>query len=389
MIITRTEKKENKEQIKWQKVTKATQNILKEEYFSIEFCGFILTSMKENEIIQDVNLFRTQEEINQNKNCISEESLDYHKNSREKLIQCLKINPRLTIQSISDFLITAPYQHSVLFKPVGKLKNFDYFEKLSNNDKFLHSFNSDIQSIKPRIVTDSTNTTVTFQFNLLKEGFLRRAENNEIEIFYTVLIILDFKNNLIEFRFNRVPTYINYRNNSAYFYMSLINLLKERIIKIINQEIQPLELAPVVKYLMEQIDQDNPHKLVVTGQAIKFAAGDQATLEAGNSDEPSLPLIGDLKNILSKYEDLLMDPKNANLYNELNDVLYQAEVTSEHPWITLNWQHNSIKVKFSFNYNNQGYDLLYIYKSSSFKEGMTYVRQMLCKEIKELNESFE
>lgn len=117
-----------------------------------------------------------------------------------------------------------------------------------------------------------------------------------------------------------------------------------------------LELDGITNYIAED------KNLNIVGQDMQMANGSHATLRActANAAQNSyvLPFLGELKNLLSEYEE---EKENAPLFYEaLEGFIKDKEMTSDLPWIKVKWE-NGTETKITFNYKAKGVCLIQHY----------------------------
>ena len=366
-------------------ILKAFKDTLNEEMLSLATCENIIKQMTQNGVINNPHsLFNTDGDSSY---LIILE--DESKNKREELLHYLCENNEITIKEISNYFFHSQYDYSVLFEPTTPFPNYDKVksELTIDGQKVEKSFGESIDSIEPRIIKDDAAKTLTLQYNLIKKGYKPTSGDNKRTIVYTVLVIVDFTNNVVEFRYNTATSLIS--NSNQNFYVSLVNDLRRVIDEKLLNELTPLILSPIINEIKKDIDLNANHEISVSAQAYNYAQGSKVVLDTGNDDNLSLPLLGNIKAILNEHETLLKTNSYKKLSQDLEDIISQAEETSSHPWITLRWptenKNKATKVKFSFNYLGQDFDVLYFYTSSLKEEWMTNVRNILCDKKQELN----
>jgi len=371
------------------KIVEAFKDTLNEEILTLATCENIIKQMTLKGTVDNPDSLFNIEDTGNTLTILQDET----KNKREELLHYLCENSDITIKEISNYFFNSQYDYSVLFEPTTPLPDYEKVkDKFSNDEQqLIKSFGKSIEGIDPLIVKNDTLKTLTLQYNLIKTGYKPIPENNIRTIIYTVLVIVDFENHVVEFRYNTATSLIS--NSNQTFYVNIVNDLRSAINSKLLNELTPLILSPIINEIKKEIDCNANHEISVSAQAYNYAQGSKAVLDTGNDDNLSLPLLGNIKAILNEHAALLNTDPCKKLSQDLEEIISQAEETSSHPWITLRWptenKSKATKVKFSFSYLGQDFDVLYFYTSSLKEEWMTNVRKILCDKKRELDQASE
>lgn len=326
---------------------------------------------------------------------ISDVSKKDDKDLDEKNTPFLKIERAVTekvecINVIEEMEYELPYKYAVLFalnKPLddninnlienGIIKNFDdkTFEgDICTNFDFL-------EHIKPTFKSISENVDA-LKFSHLVTGYLPTEGNNKRIIKYPIIVLIHKKLNVLEVRFDHIKGL--FKNGDEYFYVKEVKKVLDWIESYLNGDLIPLDLQPTVEYVSKK----DSTEVNVAAQAMNLKAGSKAVLDTGVNDEYVLPLLGELKQLIKENEELFnTNKKTMEILNILENFIFETEETSDLPWISLSWPNakksKTLKVKFSFNYKGQDYDLLQYYGSNAEMERMNYVTQYLIENKRE------
>lgn len=370
-------------------IMKNTQNSYKElmlatikETYTKYLKEKILKTLESQYLIsRDNNLFSESSGtvIIDNDNISEYEKIEFALNKND---DCIKV--------IEDLEYDIPYKYSTLFESPNSIE-----EKLkmliekgliidSSNDNFTNGICSvfDLSDIiKPtyKIINDDI---IALKFNQIITGFLPIEGDNKRKIKYPIVLLFHKSINIIEIRIDKIKGFL--KNGDDYFYVKQIQYVHQWFESNFNLTLQPLNLQPII----DHISRKESAEVSVSAQQMNLASGSKATLDTGVNDELVLPLLGELKNFLKDNDELFKsNDKTLEILEKLNNFIIETEDTADLPWISLTWPNEKkskiIKVKFSFNYNGQPYDLLQYYRSNAEMEGMNNVTRYLIENKRE------
>lgn len=238
-----------------------------------------------------------------------------------------------------------------------------------------------LDRIKPSFKRVSDEVTA-LKYSHTITGYLRSDGDNKRTIKYPILVLIHKNLNVLEVRLDIIKGH--FKNGDEYFYAKEIKIVKDWIEKLFSIELIPLNLQPIIDYISKK---ESP-EVNVTAQAMNLKTGSKAVLDTGVNDEFILPLLGEFKNLIKENEELFnSNQQTQEILDKLETFIFETEETSDLPWISLSWAHQTkskiLKVKFSFNYKGQIYDLLQYYGSNAEMERMNDVTKYLIENKRE------
>ena len=171
---------------------------------------------------------------------------------------------------------------------------------------------------------------------------------------YPVIIALHRMQQLVEVRFDALKRIFIPDDQDQTIYADLIDDVRFYIESEFGCTLHSLDLNFMVK-------QDGEAKLIA--QYTKLPSGGNAQLEVGNNTDYILPILGELKALLSKNAAEL--EKAPALKEALTQFIFENVELSEYSWIEVRWEEEiksrSISIKIIFNYRNNNYGLVQHY----------------------------
>ena len=197
---------------------------------------------------------------------------------------------------------------------------------------------------------------------------------NEILLKYPFIVVFHEMFSLVEFRFDGLrKIFLSERNEQTVH----PNQIKEIRDKLLNMGI---ELTELDLSFMKNLSDSSSH-VKVLAEYRKLPNGGNAQLEVGNNEDYVLPIIGDLKDLIRKYESELH--KVPLLKDALSQFIFENDELADYTWIEVIWPNEiktrSIRVKFIFNYKGKEYTLLQHYYNNVLigMERMNYVTKYI------------
>ncbi len=277
----------------------------------------------------------------------------------EQLKACLREN-KAAVKLFEKWEFTKDYKYSALFET----DDFDsLLTKISGIDTISESNeyeNERLQDIFTLPVRHEVNDLIIIKFGL-KYSAIHNITGKEILLKYPVLVVFHVKNHIIEFRFDSLKRSFLSERKEQTVYSDLIKELI-RICSIeYGHDITSIDLSFMVQETKEKDD------VRLMAQYMKLPRGGNAQLEVGKNEEYILPIIGELKELLSKH---IIDLEKVPVLKEaLNQFLFENEELSDYSWIEVMWENDiktrSIRVKFIFEYRNNNYCLLQHYYNNA------------------------
>lgn len=303
--------------------------------------------------------------------------------SFEKLKYIIE-NLENSISEVEEFEYERAYRYCSIFT----ISNYSdsILERLDTNGQ-IRKFaeNNDYLSVNGIYPTYKVETNKT----ILKFSFLYKSKDgNDTRIKYPVLAIIHKDLNILEIRFDTIP--FSYKSSES-FYMKVIGNVKSWITSVLNLGISESEkevtvddinFQAVVKYMRdEKIDE-------VTIVALKMRRnGMVAYLDASANEELTIPILGELKELLKNNRELL--DTCPDIRNLLYGFINKIEDTSDLPSVKILWHEKKVKVLLTHNYQGETYTLFKYYDELNDTEMMNYVTEYLISCKKENDKLFE
>lgn len=304
----------------------------------------------------------------------------------EFLSQMAEQNPALFSNALDEFQRNQYMAYAALFEINTDLS----FEELVNSIPTVDTEEMSTLGIE-RLSLKRKDNEFKVTLNLIGSEI---QNNNPVVLstLYPILIRFFEKNNSIFMEITLDKISNKYHGGATNFYQQSINYIYEWMIATVGLDVAPIDFSQVVNSLVESDDDE----VAKTGQKMEMATGGNATLDAGRDDTFTLPILGDLKKLLTDNAYLFSESEQtAAIKLLLDDFIDTTEQTSELPWVALTWpddvKSKNIKVRFNFSpQTNQPYTLLYFYQTSSGRGGMINVEDILiskyCSPIQESDE---
>jgi hypothetical protein len=287
-----------------------------------------------------------------------------------------------SIQVIEELEYKHSYKYATFFEinefPDNAISNLISSKMIldSGNEDFLHdycSFFNELDKIKPTY--KDFGSIVALKFNQIVTGY-SPIDGVEKETKYPILVLFFKEQKCLEIRFDTIKNY--FKKGDDYFYIKQIDTVVEWLQKYLLIELEPLNLSPIVDFISKK----NTGEVDVAAQAMNLITGSKVVLDTGVDEVVILPILGELKLLMNENEELFKSNKETmEIYEKLKNFIFETEETSDLPWISLRWRHETkskqIKVKFSFNFKGQVYDVLQYYSNNADMERMNYVTRYL------------
>lgn len=281
-----------------------------------------------------------------------------------KIKEAIKFNMNAALKIYEDIEFRKAYKYSVAFK--FDLINLDKIveDTVNINEISYTDINEmdDYNIINPIIITDNEMMYLKFtkSIDIVWE---EETSARKLNIRYPIVVAINTEEMIFDIRFDRL-----YHNNNENFYKMCIDsvLMWLRNDKIEN--IMSIELDPIVKYALENRQDEVEEEISSFG--LNQEKG--ATLKAGK--DKVMPFIGDLRNILKSNEELFNTNEATKsclevINNYISDTLrfadYKYRILNIIKRNVINTDEKNINenigIKIIFNYRGQGKDLINFY----------------------------
>ena len=282
--------------------------------------------------------------------------IDYS-NIDDSIFECIEKSNE-AIQEYDKFQFTRNYKYSVIC-------TVNNFEKLLKEVSSIPEYKYDANKIK---IFDDIKEPIRYEyldctillFNKKYEA-IHPQTGDELFLHYPVLLGFHKELKLVEIRFDTVKRLFTGGDRDQTIYIRLIDEILKFIEGNYHISLNPLDLDFMIELMKKNENED----IKLISQYMNLATGGKAQLAVGNNEEYVLPIIGELKNIISDLKEEL--DKNLKIKDTLEQFIFEKEETTEYPWIeVLFLNKEGIKtrnnhVKFTFNYMNKNYSLITYY----------------------------
>lgn len=286
--------------------------------------------------------------------------IDYS-NIDDSIFECIDKSDK-AIEEYDKFQFTRNYKYSVICT-VNK------FEELLENISSIpeYQYNQNEINIFDEIKEPTRYEYLDYIIVLFNKKYeaIHPQTGDELFLHYPILLVFHKKLELVEIRFDTVKRLFTGGNIDQTIYTRLI----DEILKYIDDNYQ-INLSPLdLDFMVELTKKDENEDIKLVSQYMNLATGGKAQLTVGNNEEYILPIIGELKNIISDLKEEL--DKNLKIKDALEQFIFEKEETTEYPWIEVVFLNKEgIKtrnnhVKITFNYMNKKYSLINYYCSDA------------------------
>lgn len=279
------------------------------------------------------------------------------------------------IKYIEQWEYIREYQYSVLFESC-------YLEKeniLSRVNKAkLSPFDingsevEEINDVVSRPTVYCTDDVIILKFTLGKRCINPETEE-ELKYKYTINAVMYLNSKIIEIRYN--PINGLFIDDYKGFYRRNISAVKAWLSSFLELKLDKF----IIDNVIEKLKKDE--NLRLEGQDMRFSDGGKACLEIGSNTSYTLPLLGELKNIIEQNQEEFN--KAIVIKQILETWIDSKEEEADYLWICLCWPDSNkrktydVKVRFQFDYFGEGESLLYHYSGPIGMERMNNVVQTI------------
>lgn len=176
---------------------------------------------------------------------------------------------------------------------------------------------------------------------------------------YVIIVALHLTERLVEFRFDSIRRIFLDDSQQNSIYTDIITNLRNYLQKSATCTLRALNLD----FMREEAEQGRSKGIVTIGQYRRLINGGNAQLEVGKNSNYVLPIIGDLKEIIEKYQCEL--EKVPEFKQALQDFLYENDELADYNWIEVMWENEiktrQVSVKFTFRYRDSDFCLIQHY----------------------------
>lgn len=304
-----------------------------------------------------------------------------HDNPIERIMTIFDQNTQEVKSVIEEVELDSIFKYGTLFKMTNEVEIAEsFFAPVNKNSHDLSA------PLKPTL--HEIDGVYILKFTKILEGASLDSEGDPIKSIarYPMIAMFYPKSNMVEIRVNATSSILQNRENN--FYYNRINDIKTEVETQYGIELEPIDLYQLVEDIEREVGQDKGSEELnspkVSSQKMHMSSGGQATLDSGyDTEDIILPILGELKNIITDNQDLFEESDTGTKIRELlNDFIKDTEETSDLPWRSLRWYNNvkakTLQVKFLFDHDtNRDFTMMQLYYNSRKMEGMIYVSKYL------------
>lgn len=275
------------------------------------------------------------------------------------------------IKVIEEWEYIREYQYSVLFETCY-LESESLINKIKESQlKFFDVNDAEVEEIKdiisrPTVFNDKNE--IILKFTVGKKCINPDTEN-ELKYKYIVNVVFHLNSKIVEIRYNSINGL--FVDDYKGFYKRNISAVKAWIGSFLDIKLDKFQLDNIIEKLKKS------DKLRLEGQDMRFSDGGKACLEVGSNTSYTLPLLGELKNIIEQNEEEFN--KAIAIKQMLETWIQSKEDEADYLWVCLCWPDENnrktydVKVRFQFDYFDEGESLLYHYSGPIGMERMNNV----------------
>lgn len=322
----------------------------------------IISILLDKEIIIDKEI-----KERENKVVIQKEIQEYD----NLLVGAIDIIGLEVIKEIEMWEYVREYQYSILYKTalIDKEKLIDVLKK--NQIKFFDECINNVEKINPVISHPTAfigENEVILKFSLGKMCINPETEK-PLKQKYTINVVFHLNSSIVEIRYNAINGL--FVDDYKGFYKRNLSSVKAWLATYLNINVEKFAIDSIV----DELKKDKTLRL--EGQDMRFSDGGKACLEVGSNELYTLPLLGELKNIILENQEEFN--KSIAIKQILETWINSKEEEADYLWVCLCWPDDKgrktydVKVRFQFDYFDEDESLLYHYSGPIGMERMNKV----------------
>lgn len=184
---------------------------------------------------------------------------------------------------------------------------------------------------------------------------------NELKLKYTVLIVLHVRSKIVEFRFDSIQRFFISDKQRLTIYSDLVSELREFIFSTLGIKLLSMDLSFMRTASQQEIDGAHP-----LGDNRKLPNGGNVQLDVGKNENFTIPIIGELKELLAQYKKEL--DEIPSLQQAFDQFIYENDELADYTWVGVMWENeikaHRISARFTFDYQGKDYCLIQHYHNS-------------------------
>lgn len=297
------------------------------------------------------------------------------KTNTNVLIGCINHLEIKGIKFIEEWEFKKSYEYSVLFEATNLNKQHLLSKLLHVATKFNIEDNLH-EAIYPMIKNPTyieEDDLIILKFSLFKEAFHPQSEE-KLKIKYPIIVVFYTNDNVVEIRYGTIKGF--FVDDYHQFYSWNLKQVNTWIFQNLEIVLDNFLLEKLINDLKENED------VRLDGQDMRFSDGGTARLQVGHKVSDPLPLLGELKKLISENEEF---SESIAVQQLLETWIKSKEDEAEYKWISLCWPHKddikwkNVTVKFQFDYFGPDVCLLYHYSGPVGMERMNSVTRYIIK----------
>lgn len=264
------------------------------------------------------------------------------------LIKCLNEKENELINILEEFEYYKGYKYATIYS-CSEIEE-KILRKLIE-DKKVNQFRRQ-KDICNKVISNPTvrnkEEKYMFKFSLLRRSKLFEDPQEEY-IKYTILAIYYKELGIFEIRVDDIPS--KYRNDD-YFYANQV----KSVVAWFRENLEITLSTLNYRYIIEKIKNSYEGKISSCMVSMNTQNKSKATLTAAIGDEPILPILGELKELLSENEEIFNEESKARVI--LEEFIDNIESTSDLPREALFWHDTKEITEFIYDYKGNDFCML-------------------------------
>lgn len=298
---------------------------------------------------------------------------------QEKLKEALN-ESKEAVRIFEEWEFTRDYKYSTFFLPSDFRKFLNSCSKFNvlTNDNCENEYLSDDLTTPTKYETEEL---FLIKFSL-KYAAINNITGSEILLKYPVIMVCHKSLKIVEIRFDTLKRDFLTERKAQTIYGDVIRNTQEWCENNLENSLAPLDLDFLIR---DVVDSKGDKNVKLMAQYVKLPNGGNAQLDVGKNEDYVLPIIGELKELLQNPSHLVELEKCPLLKTSLDQFMFDNEQLSDYSWMEILWENEvktrSIRVKFIFDYKNNGYCLMQHYYNHVLigMERMNYVANYINK----------
>lgn len=283
---------------------------------------------------------------------------------------------------VEEFEFVKGFRHTCIFEYEADF-TLDMIENYKEAQiKIFNQADNSYDSIG-RIDGTTTPTVKVLENKILFKYSYLLVDREGTKIKYIMLIVMDLESKLVSFYFDKVP--YEFRNPARDFYAVMIDKTKDSFEHLTQIKLKCIDFKAIINYMHNEVNVEED--IQVYAQKMK-RDGTTSYLEAkkDEEDELTIPILGELKNLLRSMDSLFIMNKETK---EIKEILYEfveeIELTSDYPTMKIRFKDVGFCLEMIHSYRDRDYSLFKIDGNiSDDKEMIEYATECFARYYEEL-----